>query len=526
MSRFWTDWFFSSRRRNVQAPRVAVAPMECRALLSSVSAAAKAAPKDDAFEQNDLRSTATDLGTLADSVKSWSGKLYDDDWFKFRTLSAGTASDSIKLKFKHSRGDINIRLTTQFGSLLRSSVGVTDTETISLEGLAAGNYAIQVFGAEGATNPSYTLTIDTPAHSPLPADDSREQNDTRQTASVITGNSNQVLTNLVNNDDDWFTFTTTQRGTASNLVQIGFDHAIGNLTLGLYNSRGKHIKESNSQANFESIALTDLPAGQYYVKVSKTGDQFNASYDLSLNLPNGIDGKHTLYLNFDGASMTRSQLDAWSRNEWASPWAGDLYSDIDPEGNGVTVSPLYRSAADRESTIAQIIQMVQADLAPFGIQVVRHFGLAVDNILATTVFVGSSSHGQHIAGSLDAGNDNRTDIAFVDEEVWDTRSDNILAMADVILHEAGHTFGLYHVVSGNASETMGLRYNTPSTSWVRDTAFLDITYQRLAGHGPAGTQNSYQYMLSTFGSVPVTNSPSLTLVGRKDNMWSELFTSI
>lgn len=514
MGRTWVDWF-SSRRRELPSIGSAV-PMDCRIVPASVSAVERAVPRDDAFEQNDTRTEAADLGTLADSVRTWSGKLYDDDWFKFRTLSTGTASDSIKLTFKHSRGDINIRLTSSTGTVLRSALGVTDTETISLGGLAAGNYAIQVFGAGGATNPSYKLTIDAPAHSPLPPDDAREENDTRQTASLITGSSNQVLTNLVNNDDDWFTFTTTQKGTMSNLVQIGFDHSKGNLTLGLYNSRGKLLKESNGLANYESLALTGLAEGTYFLKVSKHGDQFNSSYDLSLNLPNGIDGVHTLYVNFDGANMTRSQLDGWNRNEWASPWAGNVYDDIDPEGDGVTVSPLYRRDSDREAVIAQIIQQVQEDLSPIGIQVVRHFGLAVDNIRATTVFVGPSSHSQHIAGSLDAGNDNRTDIAFVDQEYWNNRSEDVLAMADVILHEAGHTFGLYHVVSGNDSETMGLRYNTPSTSWVRDTAFLDITYQRLDGHGPPGTQNSYQYMLSTFGSASIS-SPSLALVERKSN---------
>lgn len=520
MGSSWVGWF-SSRRRELPSICSAV-PMECRIVPASVSAVERAVPRDDALEQNDTRTAATDLGGLADSVRTWSGKLYDDDWFKFRTLSTGTASDSIKLTFKHSRGDINIRLTSSTGTVLRSSLGVTDTETISLEGLAAGSYAIQVFGAAGATNPSYKLTIDAPAHSPLPPDDAREENDTRQTASLITGSSNQVLTNLVYNDDDWFTFTTTQKGTTSNLVQIGFDHSQGDLTLGLYNSRGKLLKESKGLANFESIALTGLAEGTYFLKVSKNGDLFNPSYDLSLNLPNGINGVHTLYLNFDGASMTRSQLDSWNRDEWASEWTGNVYDNIDPEGNGVTVSPLYRRDSDRESVIALIIQQVEADLAPFGIQVVRHFGLAVDNVQATTVFVGPSSHGQHIAASIDAGNDNRTDIAFVDQEYWNDRNEDVLAMADVILHEAGHTFGLYHVNSGNDSETMGVRYNTPSETWARDTVFQDIAYQRRDGHGPPGTQNSFQYMLSTFGSSS-TGSPSLALVERKASIWPGLF---
>ncbi len=68
---------------------------------------------------------------------------------------------------------------------------------------------------------------------------------------------------------------------------------------------------------------------------------------------------------------------------------------------------------------------------------------------------------------------------------------------------------------------MGLRYNTPSTSWVRDTAFLDITYQRLDGHGPPGTQNSYQYMLTRLArrvSVP----RAWLWWSAKANAWLEL----
>ncbi len=152
MGSFWVDWLSSQRR---ESPSLCSAvPMECRIVPASASAVERAAVRDDGFEQNDTRTAATDLGTLANSVRTWSGKLYDDDWFKFRTLSTGTASDSIKLTFKHSRGDINIRLTSSTGTVLRSSLGVTDTETISLDGLAAGNYAIQVFGPPEPRTPA------------------------------------------------------------------------------------------------------------------------------------------------------------------------------------------------------------------------------------------------------------------------------------------------------------------------------------------------------------------------------------
>lgn len=91
-------------------------------------------------------------------------------------------------------------------------------------------------------------------------------------------------------------------------------------------------------------------------------------------------------------------------------------------------------------------------------------------------------------------------------------------MADVALHEAGHTFGLYHVLTGNTLESMGRRYNTPQSSWVANTAFLNQTFSIFPGHGPSGTQNSFQYMRSVFGGP--TSDPSADVLGSVD--WAAL----
>jgi hypothetical protein len=219
--------------------------------------------------------------------------------------------------------------------------------------------------------------------------------------------------------------------------------------------------------------------------------------------PSGSDNR-ALYLNFDGYNITRTELVRWA----GSDWAGSV-NDFDADQNGVNVQAFLGNRGDREQIISQMLTMIQTDLNPFGIRVLRTTGGAVENQGVTTLFLGRStlSNGlYHVACDVDFGNNNRTDIAFVGDEDWGSASNTAIAMADVALHEAGHTFGLYHVQSGTAPESMGLRYNTPQSQWVTDTRFVDQAFNELPGHGGGrGPQNAYQTMLRTFpanGSNP------------------------
>jgi hypothetical protein len=212
-----------------------------------------------------------------------------------------------------------------------------------------------------------------------------------------------------------------------------------------------------------------------------------------------------LYVNFDGATITRSDLDRWASNQWNPSWL--------PGGaaNGVTVNAFFAGRSDREQIISGILSRLSADLAPFGITVQRHTGLAVENVGATTLFAGRSTLTHpHVACDVDFGNDNRTDIAFVGEENWGSAANISLALSDVFLHEAGHTYGLYHVQTVQSSvlyaESMGLRYSSDQSQWLQETSFMDrtfIEYRDENGnwHGPGGgqSQNSYRTMLSNHG---------------------------
>lgn len=498
------------RRRGVPNQQSQVALLECRVLLTAKSVSnppAKSVPasrvRDDKYEDNDTQLTANDRGLITTNTKI-SGMLQDDDWYKFSIKSPGGEDDYVSVTFSNALGDLDMALYSGKGDWIGGSGGTDDWERISLQGLAAGTYYVRLFGFRGATNPSYKLEFE-----PSGNDDPYENNDSLRKATNLGAiQGSKTLTNLVLLDSDYFQFNLTETGTPSSFVEVGFQSLQGDIDLTLYNKSGNVVGQSRSGTqNYEIISLDGLGPGTYTLGVTGYQNQINPSYDLSIVAPShAADGEHTLFLNFDGYNISSLDLYNWSNagQDW-DPTLFSFYGGIEP----ISVAPFLSWATSREQVISQMMQMVSEDLAPFGIRVVRSVGPAIVDQFATTIFLGPSSHGLHVADDIDYGNFNLTDIAFVGDEWWGTSSRTAIAMADVVLHEAGHTFGLYHVLSGDAPETMGLRYNTPESDWVQDTSFTDQYFEVLPGHGPDGyIQNSYQYMLSVFGAA-VTNSTSV-----------------
>src|SRR5205823_1292048 len=106
---------------------------------------------DDAYEDNDTRATASDLGTLPGPVRTVAGlRLRDDDWFRFATTADGLAGDSVRIDFVHAQDDLDMALYDAAGTLLASSSGVTNSETIALADRPAGTYYLRVYGYAGA----------------------------------------------------------------------------------------------------------------------------------------------------------------------------------------------------------------------------------------------------------------------------------------------------------------------------------------------------------------------------------------
>ncbi|MEI7684910.1 MAG: hypothetical protein WCL32_07760 [Planctomycetota bacterium] len=212
-------------------------------------------------------------------------------------------------------------------------------------------------------------------------------------------------------------------------------------------------------------------------------------------LPENVKG-HTLFINFDGIDLTRADLLRYSRN--GLDWDTNRY---DAERDGIRVQPFIADRSDREQVINRILDLVRNDLRPFNLTVQRTLGKAVEGQGATTIFMGMDSINGRFAGiasGVDLGNDDVTDIAFVRNYYPTNPLESLAAsMADLVIHEAGHTWGLQHVDAPEAGEAMGTFYTGSNQT------FMNRSFTTLGALGGYATQNSYQVLYQTF----VQNNP-------------------
>jgi len=463
-----------------------------------------AAASDDSYENNDTLGQAHDLGTVA-GTRTISSLIMADsgDWFRFTTAGGSTSGHSVAISSALAEGDLDLRLYSASGGYIAGSTSGSNTESISLNGMGAGTYYVEVIGWAGTRNSNYTLTLTTPSVSP---DDVHEDNDSLATAADLgSAGGSRVLNGLRMADaNDYFRFTIGSAGGSAHSVAIASSTGGANLDLYLYNGSGSQVGSSAGSGSGESVSLNGLAAGTYYARVFDRNNTNLATYTLTITAPTPagpvVGTRSTLYLNFDGATLSRADLIRWAGSDWRS-----MVDVLDPDANGIVVQPFLNANRDRATIINRLIEMVQADLSPFGIRVQRTTGLAVENQGVTTIFLGRAtlpSGLAHVACDIDYGNNNRTDIAFVSDESWGTAERTAVALADVTLHEAGHTYGLYHVSSGTATESMGLRYSTASSQWVQDTSFMNSVFPEYSNHGGGrGGQNTYSRMYNTFVST-------------------------
>nr|NCR10038.1 T9SS type A sorting domain-containing protein [Microcystis aeruginosa LG13-11] len=245
---------------------------------------------EDFTEPNNSNSSPYDLRTVEGSLAVVGLSIHnttDQDWFQFTTKGIGKTDHKVRIDFSDSQGDLDLILYNQNNQEIARSQTQGDFEEISLNGLAAGTYKVQVFGYSEATNPDYTLSLFTPQITFAPDDLEPNDNFANATKINLINGFNSLSASIHNNDQDCFKFTTTAKGTDANSISIQFDHSQGDLQLELYQDQVDHFTKIGSSLginNTESISLKDLNPGTYYAKVYGNNNATN-SYQLYLNAP-------------------------------------------------------------------------------------------------------------------------------------------------------------------------------------------------------------------------------------------------
>lgn len=249
----------------------------------------------DAHEPNNAIEEAVDLRTVEGQTVIENLSIHssnDSDWFRFTTTMSGTAGHAVRIAFEHDLGDLDIALHDAEGEIDHSD-SVDDFEEISLAGLPAGTYWVEVFGYSGQTNPEFTLTIETPVQT-APELDRYEANDTLETAVLVRSDATTgTLAGSESLDDlsihsatdvDLFRFTTVAIATTAHGLSIGYRNGDGDLVLEILDDGGSVIDTATGTDGHAAVSLEGLDAGTWIARVSGLAGATNV-YDLVFDTP-------------------------------------------------------------------------------------------------------------------------------------------------------------------------------------------------------------------------------------------------
>jgi subtilisin-like proprotein convertase family protein len=291
-----------------------IANLVARDLAGSNSTPPPPPPAGDAFEPDDTLATAARLGAVSGS-KSWSNLSIhtstDTDWYQFSINSAGTAANFARIDFTHASGDLDLFLYNSSGTLVGSSEGTGNSEQVSLSGLAAGTYYARVIGYNGATNPSYALTLNGPSG----------------TSSSGTFSASDLPLGIFDNTTTVSSLNIPTDLAISKLtVQLNISHTYdSDLYIYLISPAGRAVLLSNRRGgagdNFSNTVF-DSTAG---TSITSGFAPFSGIFrpEGSLSVLNGLDAKGTWQLVVqDRASLDQGTLNRWSITVQGTPGTG------------------------------------------------------------------------------------------------------------------------------------------------------------------------------------------------------------
>ncbi len=243
-----------------------------QAVRNRVSPASRTVGPRDWAESNDVRSTATDLHTLAAHGMAFPNLSIntptDVDWYHFTTTTDGGAADKASLSFSNATGNLDLYLYDSQGNLLGSSTGTGNSESVSLTGRPAGDYYVKVAGASGNTNPNYTLVVDAP--SPIGGTgDWAENNDTKEKAYTLPVGTPEGGLTLTSGDVDWYRFQVDRLPALNPLVvTASYDAAGGSLQMTLYDTGGNEVAHSSAVSGGQTLSYPSFTGQEYLLEVT------------------------------------------------------------------------------------------------------------------------------------------------------------------------------------------------------------------------------------------------------------------
>lgn len=242
-----------------------------------------------AFEPNETQSAAVAV-TSGVAVSAAIASAGDIDYFK---LTIAATSNVVFNLVGPSGVDFDMTIYNSAGTQVGAGAGSTATESVTLNGLAAGTYYIQIFGYNNASSTTcYTLTATATAVTNCSS--AYEPNNTSTAAATIPLATTISAAISSSTDPDYYKVTTTAVGTHlfSLVGPSGVDY-----DLYVYNSAGTQIGSGLSSSATESVSIANLAVGTYTILVSG----YNGANSTSC---------YTLNVSRTSASIADNQLSA------------------------------------------------------------------------------------------------------------------------------------------------------------------------------------------------------------------------
>lgn len=246
-----------------------------------------------AFEPNETQATAAAISSgVANSAAITTST--DNDYFKITTT--GTTNNVFSL-VGPSGVDYDMQILNSAGTVIGSGTGSTATETVTLNGQAAGTYTIRVFGYNGANSATcYTITATATTVTGCQSSYDVSTNGTFGGAATIPFNTDVKGLISPTGDVDFYKFVITTGGTATvTLSTLPADYDIKLLSS---NGTTQLAISQNGGTTSESISRT-YTAGTYYLRVYGYNGANSATscYTLKVQLGTATKGEELVTVN-------------------------------------------------------------------------------------------------------------------------------------------------------------------------------------------------------------------------------------